>query len=722
MLVNINQLKPIEITKYFVVFCGTLYYTEELFSRYGLSEKVLKVRRSQYKKGTSKNFAFIRKKIQTESTFIYDPLTIPEQSFAKFNLPTPQEVAKLFSSSIQRKYARLEIPTDVSYNLIKIECENALANADKYLTYFYHINEHHPSIIKYARTYSVLRLVIKYGGDDDYGIKSRVFDVLQEDQFKCLNIPRNKKTFYGYLSRAHKSDNLVQFVLGKIGIVSNHFKVNEKVIELICFLSSHVNNITKKRIRIWTNVILIAFPSFNGSKILSDKKVQQVIDENEHRIQSLRQGEAYVRKLIVPYLDVIAAENPFDQFAFDEWYVEFACKNNSKRVRRILLTMMDSCSRKIVHHHKTSVLNKEVIKKFLYETITLCGNRAPAEIVCDFASYNVADEIKHAITYLIKTYKNKFFWSVSSNSNRKTFLERFYKTFGTVYLSPHLGYTGEGIQSKRENAHPAHVVEIYLNNPKYLDDVLELDRMIDTFIGQYCRNGIHKSLSSPNEIFLENKAVNAIQLEDHEPVFMFFTPEKRIMKRGLVRLYDGNMTRYYKSFNPKIIEYTNDEVDCYPNPSNSKSVFVFKSGTSEFISTYNQIHSFHGAKINQTEEDKMIYNLLYTEREKMVEAIKKDKETIIKSLNEVTEGFQLDEFVEDLEKITLPTLSTKVSDYVPGVKDTEPNPLNPFAIPEYKKMRKAGSSKVKEAKKEKEMEENSRAKIMRDNLRSKFSG
>lgn len=416
-------------------------------------------------------------------------------------------------------------------------------------------------------------------------------------------------------------------------------------------------------------------------------------------------------------MDVIQAQAPFDQFQFDEWYIEFACQKSGKRVRKILLSMMDACAKKNIHKVLVDSMNSDVVSEFLLESIVKCNNRIPAEYVCDFASYNGADCIKHAMMYLAGKFKEKFFWTITSEPNRKAIKERYFYMINKAYLSPVIGHLGDGLMAARNNAHPAKILEIYLNDPKYLDDESEIERIIFSVIDRHDRNGLHAKLSSPNQKFVSIKAVNALQLDWHDLAYMYGEREDRELRRTRVQLFLGGETRYYRCFDYRAAYDNGTQVTCcYLKNGGFKEVYVFNPKTAQFIGTFKQYYAFHGAKINQEEEDKIYMMEVLGHAEQMLHNLKKESERTDQSLAEVTGGFPIGDFVQGLTAITLPEPPTNVSDIVGGVKPDKKN-LDVFNLKDFKEMKRA-------ERKQKEMrqkEVDNKVPIIKDSLRKKLA-
>jgi hypothetical protein len=690
-----------QVLQYFLPHSGRIYVTEEFLLKFLLFDpKVLKVRKSESRHGKTDNWSFVKTIIGSQECIIFDLLSIPKNTLDKYDFPDLLWIARHFPKNIQLQCLPEGIPaTELE---LRLDIEKGIKEGEKNIGYFYSQEIHHGTTINLARKFGVLLFAIKYikALNKNHGLRKRLFVVLQSDEFKHLDFPNNASTFYGYILRAlrafeeHEIDGLIKFVKGKYGVPSNALKVNKSVIALIMHYASHVNPISNKDIRIWVNTTLLCFPELNGGKTLGQTTIDQLVTDLKTRIEIKRGGEEFIRKCIAPYMDTIQAENPFDQFQFDEWYVEFSSKDGNKTVPMIMLTLMDTCSRKTIIRRYTKSLDSKFLKSFLHDSIVLSGYRIPAEYVCDFSSVNAAGIIKEVFGYFMTKFPGKFFWTLSSNPNRKAILERYFRTIAS-YLAPHIGWKGFGITS-RGDSQPAKVVKLILNDPKYLDDEKECIRMLENFHDLHNKNGIHLDQPSPNQTFERSPKPNAIRLSNELVAYAFYRKEQRTLLRGIVdidnRLYENIDLAAALNINHKV-------TCCLDNSQACKTVYVFKLNSDEFIGEFTlREDPIHSAKINQTEEDK---HKLQNTMKKIKELIKKLKsldsdelQLLLKRMGGVNPG----EFVMDLLESQLPSKSTDVSE-VTGNKSYKKIELNPFDVSnlsEQKKgMQKAHGKKSK---------------------------
>jgi hypothetical protein len=320
------------------------------------------------------------------------------------------------------------------------------------------------------------------------------------------------------------------------------------------------------------------------------------------------------------------------------------------------------------------------VKKFLCEAIVKLGFKVPAEFVCDFSSANASDLVSEVFEYLTWLYREDpigFNWTISSNSNRKGILERFFGTFCSVYLSPHLGYLGEGLLATRDSSHPAKVVEIFLNDPSNLDDIEVLKSICRNFLEQFNKNGIDKYVPSPNRRFAEMVKGKFFNVEEHHVAAIFFPKEVRTLSRSQVvidnEFYQANCDE------EEFVKQTDKEVDCYVDKQNSK-VFLFRQNTRHFLATASRPAKPSSARANQTQDDRKILNEQYKAVSDTVAKIMarpgKRRDRLIEKMG----GQDPTEFIQALVNSLLPEkLDLSVVTGVRNAPDTKK--VNPHDIP-----------------------------------------
>lgn len=684
---SIDLIPKRDLSSFIRVQGGTMYYSNKFLNRYNVSDDVQKVRRSNYLKGKSKNYRFNKEVTENkQQLFFYDTSTIPPTSFSQYGLPTVEECSIFFSKDFQIKVKLEESPLEEKVRPIAAMLESALDRAYRYEYLFYRNEFFKTNSQLLSQKYAVLDSIKGYMNNPVPKTIKLISRVLQTAKFSHLGFPIKRSSFYSYLDRASKAEDLVKFTLGHLNVNDNARKINNVVAELICYYAGHANGVPANKVRIWVNVMLIAFPKINGGKTLEIRRIETFMLENDTKIQIYRHGEDFIRKRVAAYLHMHSALNPFDQFFMDEWYLELVCKKSNKCIRKIVVGMMDGCSRKMVVNRKVESLNSEVIKSFLHDTVVACRDRMSAELICDFASYNVCKEISRMLNYLKFKYKERFAWTVTSNANRKVELERFWETMGSYYISPHVGSTGQGITAKRDKATPAKVIQVFINDPAFIDSETEVDRFVDHIFDMYNKKGIHIGLDSPNEIFRDNKAINAIPLEPVDLAFMFGVKNKRKLIRS--ELLVG---KPFQTFEASTHLHYEKMVDCYTYERFPDSLFAFQEDSMELIGEFKYYEPIPKAKVNQTESDRERLSCLYVQRENMVEdllGMKKEGIDIIKSQTNGVDPGEVGMFLIDQ---TLPQAATSVAHLNPLAADKIG--INPWDLPEKKPFKKASRAK-----------------------------
>lgn len=679
------------------VHSGEIFFSQKfLVDEHFVPENSLKVRRAEFRKG-AKNYRFeLFFCSDGRVTFFYAAETIPKKLFEMYNLPSLEEAAKQFSPQIRLKLkmkAQRSTPTDSELKLLI----NAAVDRAYKVEYLFYRSEHFaPVSSRLAQKYSVLKVLREYFDErpKQTTIKA-VKEILTQPMFSHLEFPKEMGAFYSYLDRAIKAKDLQKFTLGRLNVNANAKKINDDVLELIRIFGGHANGISAEMVMILVNTVLIVFPNINGKKLLEIRTIQTKLVELKTDIKIYKEGEDFVKKRLSAYLHMHSALHPFDQFFMDEWWLEFACRKSNKRIRKIVLGIMDGRSKKMVNKWLVHGLNSEIIKSFLFETIELCRGRFSAEFLCDLASYNVCKEMSRMFNYLVhkcRKLPNKFAWTKTSEPNRKE-IERFWEIFGSHYLSPHVGATGQGITATRENASPAKIIEILIEDPAFLEDEAEVDRLIDHLFNQYNTKSVHLDLDSPNEIFRDNKAINAITLEPVDYAFMFGIKDSRKYERSEIT-FRG---RDYQTFDKNISRICHDKrVDFYYHDRFPDSVFVFLEDSMDLVGELNFYDPMPKAIVNQTPEDKAALGILCGKQAKMITESLQLKPNGIAKIKELTGGVNPTEIGMGLLNLMKPHHHTSVDHLNPAaVQPIEIDAFDPKTKNEYKSDRQRKTKKAR---------------------------
>src|SRR6267154_126614 len=234
---------------------GTMYYSNKFLNRYNVSDDVQKVRRSNFQKGSSKNYRFNKEVTENkQQLFFYDTSTIPLTSFQQYGLPTVEECSIFFSKDFQIKVKLKEAPLEEKVRPIAALLESALDRAYKFEYLFYRNENFNVSSQFLAQKYAVLEVIRSYMNNPVPKTIKLISRVLQTAKLKHLGFPIKRSSFYSYLDRASKAEDLVLFTMGRYNVKDNARKINKVVAELICYYAGHANGVPANKVKIWVNV------------------------------------------------------------------------------------------------------------------------------------------------------------------------------------------------------------------------------------------------------------------------------------------------------------------------------------------------------------------------------------------------------------------------------------------------------------------------------------
>lgn len=326
--------------------------------------------------------------------------------------------------------------------------------------------------------------------------------------------------------------------------------------------------------------------------------------ENKNTIDPNRYGRAEYEKYNQNYAKIIPALYAGDQWQMDGWRIPIYCKkyrDDGKTeyfVTYNLFAVIDAHSRKVIGYSISESENTQSILKGIEmavkRTLTL-----PFEIVADNHSFNKTKEagnIKEEMELLGVA------WTIDSNPRRKAILERAFRTLGEKFFKKQYGYIGQGIRSKEKGGITQQELKDIYTKP---DNFLTFDQVVaiaSDVVLQYNSTTIKKLGDTPERLYEISEKPHAIAINQFQYLQLFTLKTEHKVSHGQITIRRGAHTYEYQLPAKYAHEYNNKTVTV--RYADFDTIYLYDLQTNLPICNVDQKFGIHGAKANQTDQDK----------------------------------------------------------------------------------------------------------------------
>lgn len=534
--------------------------------------------------------------------------SIPDRTRAKLNLNISQDYLKDLLVAHQGIFDETILTQVKSESYLILQKE--IANHEKYLPTFYDLCTTKEERITQAINLAILRVIVSFIKKYPRGLIDHFYDVLKDEKIAKHSIPvQSKNYFYKYVRRIVRTGLPAGLINGNRDKASNNLKLTNTLKQLIIYLKAY-GNFTSCR-EIADNIRkLRANPAIeNEIKQVSESTIRNFLAQPEADNLTLlaRQGYRKFEEQIIGYLPLNRTKDPLTKIIIDGYNIQVICEgDDGKPLRLVLFSIMDSYSG-VVMLEVGDVEDYHLMRKAFEKFLRFTQMKMPREIVSDRHASIQSKYFKPFRDYLTDNGVN---WIESSNPRRKAQLERWFGTLQQIYLTKVIGYIGEGIKSRRKDAHPSEEVQLIIRSKEYLKNKDELCRLIHSATDDYNRNAHFKNAASPLDLYHLKKPVYYVQLQDfHIPYFFWDRHEVKLHGSMIIikATVDGHAKKwFYRRDDFDFTLLNQSELDVYHCPSSIEMVYLFKRGTNAFIATAKLQVAANEALADQTEQDKKI--------------------------------------------------------------------------------------------------------------------
>jgi hypothetical protein len=534
--------------------------------------------------------------------------SIPEPTRKKLKLDFQQSYIKdlLITTSDDADSSQLmmEIKAEAYITIVK-----ELANSKMYLATYYNYTDDLLERQKLAKTHAILKVVLFYTDRYPKGLIDHFYQVLKDDSEKDHNIPlETADYFYKYLRRVRRVGLPSALMHGNVGKPSNNLVLSDIVKKLIIYFKGYGNPTSARQIHDDIKEAIVKSEKLKTliERIPDETTIRNFIatDEARNRTCLATQDYATFEAMILGYLPLQKALHPLTKVYMDGYVFQIVCEDDvdMQPVCLVGFFIMDDFSNAVICDIG-DVEDYSLIRKTWDKFLRFTGHRLPSEIISDrFSSY----QSKYFPNFRNFLEGNGVHWEQSSDPKRKGKLERWFGSLQQVTLSRLVGYVGEGIKSKRKNAHPAREVVLTVKSKQYLKDKNEMKRILLAAVDDYTRNSFFPDSPSPLNLFRLKKPVHHIQLQHYHLPYFFWDKHEVSIQGSMVIIKEKPIKWFYRNATFDFSLRNGSEVDAYHNPVDDAEIYLFEPGTLNYITSLKLVVKPMSARKDQTEEDRRI--------------------------------------------------------------------------------------------------------------------
>lgn len=521
------------------------------------------------KKGRSSRWNSIQLLGEREPFIKYS--TLPLNTMNRYNLPKDAEISRkdIQVYDLRENYIKRSDITVFSEYRVAVNYY-----WKRYLPYYVElpiIDEHKQRLCKtHALFHSVMEL-----SNHGYCF-TQLFKCYTDIQFQ-YNLIFRTTSYHSFIAKINKCKNEeIHHVLPHdfLGSKSNNLKLTKEWQNRLLYHYAQGYKPTK---RIVLNKVneereRIGLSKFSYSTVCDF--LSRPIIKNQSSIK--RFGQSYFDNNINPYVSRIS-EAAGDVFEMDGSQFPFLVKlPNGKIGTMDVVIVVDVFSNRIVGYSIDFNENSDMVKKALIMAFKKTGH-IPAQIVHDKGSAFMSKELS-----TIKEYTS--FWGCgwlycrAQNPKAKGTVEKTFGTLNSSVFKLFEGYLGEGIQSRREHAHPSKEMMKEYWKKKNVRTIDEIRTLLSKSIIIFNNQNINGK-ESPNEKFKRSisskKAKNYIDIREEHIALMFFNDTQKKIKKSTIKIQFQNKSYKYVIPMEHRLELTDSRVNVFYNPNDFNWIYLF---------------------------------------------------------------------------------------------------------------------------------------------------
>lgn len=613
-----DKLLRLIISGFFLTDKGELLVAKDFLVFQGINKDSLPVLISQNKKDkTGKWIPFDGKYIYLDS--------IPVQTRMRLKLDFNEDLLK------ETLVIHTNCPQEAVLDRVKKTAYlDLIMEVDNYKKYIFNFYDHYgDNTVRHTKaiTLAILRVILPLVKKFKKGLIKHFYQVLKSEKsaiddriqkasekgFEVVKEPlmheiplESQNYFYKYLNRMQDIGIPKGLIHQGKGKPSNNLKLTPLIKDIIIYLKSYGNPTSATAIhqdlKSW----------FEGNPMLKNKDKCPDADtvrdflataEAINLTMLSNMGFEKFEAKVLGYLPLERPKHPLTKVSADGYHFQVKCEGDESLTMSFVGFFIKDNYSDVVICELDDSENFELIGKTFEKYLQFTGYKFPAEVVVDGFTDR---QTKHFENFRTFIEKSGIIWNVKSDPKAKAKLERWFGSLQTVSLSKISGYVGEGIKSRRSNAHPSKQVIMVVTKRDYLKGKNEMKRLLLSAVDDYNQNAFYDHANAPLVIHQSKKPKYFKQLQPYHAAYFFWEKHVVTISGSMVIVRKENKKWFYRETDFDFTLKNGTKVQVYHKPDDDGSVHLFHIESNKFLYTLQKHFSAREAKAEQTAADKKV--------------------------------------------------------------------------------------------------------------------
>lgn len=589
----------------------------------------------------------------------------------------------------------------------RIELSIAIQNYPEFKSlYSSNLTLTHQQVVSKAIAHCILNVCFGYisGRVDSYRL-GLIFDILREEkkkfeetkeqnefggsvivEYHCGQIPLTSlEAFIKFVKRKKETRLPKALKHGLTGKVSNNSKWTESLKWVVTlFAINSPTHVSAGDIQDAIENLLEDNPELREHGIISLKEstISKFLAlEAKPYISFAKDDPLEFKRKILGVLRFSPPSAPLTKVGADGYVFQCICEGDDENsyIQFLAVKIKDLATLATLGIAINETENSETILKAWREYFMTTKGEMAREIAFDG---HMAYQSKQMLNFLSMIQRDGVEVKISKHANYQARFERSNLDFQSKYLANTISYIGPGIKSKGVNAHPSKVFKVVLRSKEFLKDKEEMKRILYHLVREEANLGTLRkrhSWTSPMKRF-------ATELHNHLKVYKeqyiaYMTYEHHfssIVGCGVIIKKDKEAYVYNKRDFNTATTLNGKLVDVYVRQEERLGVvYVFKRGTTEFLTELNYLATIPEALFDRTEAHSDLIKIYGRD---VVSITDQFEDSIVNMRTEVTKFLKGKEYEQYLNAAKIKKrIDTSYVGYQIGVSEPKPEPAMKWA-------------------------------------------
>lgn len=582
------------------------------------------------------------------------------------------------------------------------ELKSAIRNYPEFKSFYSSIpNLTHQQVVSKAIAHCILNVCFQYIPKVNSYRLRLIFDILREEkknfeekeerkdydssdlvEYHCGQIRLTSfESFIKFVKRKKEKTLPKGLKHGNTGKVSNNYHWTESLKWVVTlFAISRPTNVSAGDIQDAIENLLEDNPWLRdeqGIVPLDESTISKFLrEEAAPYISFAKDDQLEFKRKVVGCLRFYPPSAPLSKIGADGYVFQCICEGDeeSNYIQLLAVKIKDIATLATLGIAIDETEDSETVLKAWREYFTTTKGEMAREIAFDG---HLAYQSKKMRNLLSMIQRDGVEIKISKHANYQGRFERSNLDFQDKYLANTISYIGPGIKSKGVNAHPSKIFKVVLRSKEFLKDKEEMKRILYHLVREEANLGTLRkkhSWTSPMKRFISEEHNHVKVYDERYVAYMTYEHHfSSILGCGVIVKKDNEVFVYNKRDFNTVKTLNGELVDVYVRQENRHGVaFVFKRGTTEFLTELNYLTTIPEALCERTEAHR---DLIKIYGKDVVSITDQFKDSIVNMQTEVTKLLKGKEYEQYLNSAKIKKrIDTSYIGYQIGVSVPKPEP------------------------------------------------